>query len=58
MPDKIIIGFQVDKEFKKRAIEAGKKYKVNGIPFPLNLSCFCKMATGMLMRKIEGGKDD
>lgn len=53
MPNKTIVGFEVDKEFKDRIIRAGKNYKVNGIPFPLKLSGFCRMATEILMRKVE-----
>ena len=53
MPNKTIVGFEVDKEFKDRIIKAGKHYKVNGIPFPLKLSGFCRMATEILMGKVE-----
>jgi hypothetical protein len=50
---RIIIGFETTEEFKSRIIKAGKNYKVNGIPFPLKLSAFCRMATEILMRKVE-----
>jgi len=57
MKKKTIVGFEVDEEYKKRIIKAGENYKVNGIPFPLKLSGFCRIATEMLIRKVEEGKE-
>ena len=50
---KIIIGFQVYQDFKKRIIEAGKKYKIQGISNPLNISQFCRIAVAKLVSGIE-----
>lgn len=52
MSKKIIIGFQADKEFKERLIEAGKKFKIDGVPYPLKLSAFCRVATEKLLYDI------
>ena len=57
MEKKTIVGFEVDEEYKKRIIKAGENYKVNGIPFPLKLSGFCRIAIEMLIRKVEEGKE-
>ena len=51
---KIIVGFQVYQDFKKRIIEAGKKYKIQGISNPLNISQFCRIAVAKLVSDIEG----
>ncbi len=59
MPKKIIIGFQTSEEFKKKVIKAGKKYKMDGMSFPVNISMFCRIAVRALLNKIkkeEGGK--
>jgi hypothetical protein len=54
MPKKIIIGFQVSEEFKKKVIEAGKKYKMeDGMSFPVNISMFCRIAVRALLNKIK-----
>ena len=53
MQTKTIVGFEVDEELKKRIVKAGQNYRVNGIPFPLKLSGFCRIATEMLIRKVE-----
>ena len=53
MPKKVNVGFEVDQEFKARLVNAGKLYRTNGIPFPLKLSAFCRMATEMLLKKVE-----
>jgi len=50
---KIIVGFQVYQDFKKRIIEAGKKYKIQGISNPLNISQFCRIAVAKLVSDIE-----
>jgi len=50
---KIIIGFQTGMDFKKRIIEAGKKYKIQGISNPLNISQFCRIAVAKLVSEVE-----
>ena len=50
---KIIIGFQTGTDFKKRIIEAGKKYKIQGISNPLNISQFCRIAVAKLVSEVE-----
>ena len=50
---KIIVGFQVYQDFKKRIIEAGKKYKIQGISNPLNISQFCRIAVAKLVSEVE-----
>ena len=56
MPKKIIIGFQADQDFKEKLIKAGKKFTLEGISYPLNLSGFCRIATEKLLKEIEGKK--
>ena len=56
MPKKIIIGFQADQDFKEKLIKAGKKFTLEGIPYPLKLSAFCRIATEKLLKEIEGKK--
>ena len=53
MTKKIIIGFQTSEEFKKKVVEAGKKYKMDGVPNPVNLSMFCRIAVRALLNKIK-----
>ena len=53
MPKKIIIGFQTSEEFKKKVIEAGKKYKMDGVPNPVNISMFCRIAVRALLNKMK-----
>ena len=53
MPKKIIIGFQADKDFKERLIQAGKNFKIDGVFYPLKLSGFCRIATEKLLKEIE-----
>jgi len=53
MPKKIIIGFQTSEEFKKKVIEAGKKYEMDGVANPVNLSMFCRIAVRALLNKIK-----
>ena len=53
MPKKIIIGFQTDKEYKERVIEAGKNFKMGGVAQPINLSMFCRMAVSRLLNELE-----
>ncbi len=50
---KIIVGFQTGTEFKKRIIDAGKKYKIQGISNPVNLSMFCRIAVAKLVSEVE-----
>ena len=50
---KIIIGFQTGTEFKKRIIDAGKKYKIDGVNNPVNLSMFCRIAVSKLVSEVE-----
>ena len=50
---KIIVGFQVYQDFKQRIIEAGKKYKIQGISNPLNISQFCRIAVAKLVSEVE-----
>ena len=50
---KIIIGFQTSEEFKKRVVEAGKAYIIDGILTPVNLSMFCRIAVSKLLTEIE-----
>ena len=56
MPKKIIIGFQTDEEFKKKCIEAGKKFKFDGISHPLNLSGLCRIAVEKFLKELEESK--
>jgi len=58
MPKKIIIGFQVNEEFKDRVIKAGKDFKSAGVPYPLNLSGFCRIAVESLLIKIENERGE
>ncbi len=53
---KVIIGFQTTEEFKVRVVEAGKKFKVDEVTYPLNLSGFCRIATEKLLKEIEEGR--
>ncbi len=53
---KVIIGFQTSKEFKQKVIEAGKKFKIDGVNYPLKLSGFCRIATEKLLKEIEEGR--
>ncbi len=53
---KTIVGFEVDKKFKDRIIEAGKKFKIDGVNYPLKLSGFCRIATEKLLKEIEEGR--
>ena len=41
---KVIIGFQTSTEFKQRVINAGMNYKIDGVPYPMKLSTFCRVA--------------
>ena len=50
---KIIVGFQVYQDFKKRIIEAGKNYKIDGVNNPVNLSMFCRIAVAKLVSEVE-----
>lgn len=50
---KVIIGFQTTEEFKKRVVEAGKNYKIQGVPNPVNLSMFCRIAVSKLLGILE-----
>jgi len=50
---KIIIGFQTGTEFKKRVINAGKNYKIDGVNNPVNLSMFCRIAVAKLVSEVE-----
>ena len=64
MPKKIIIGFQADQDFKEKAINAARNFKVDGIPYPMKLSGFCRIAVERLLHDImkkeaeERGKKD
>lgn len=50
---KVIIGFQTNEEFKERVIEAGKRYKIQGVLNPVNLSMFCRIAVSKLLGILE-----
>ncbi len=50
---KVVIGFETNEEFKKRVIEAGKKYKIDGVANPINLSMFCRIAVAKLLNEVE-----
>ena len=50
---KIIVGFQVYQDFKQRIIEAGKKYEIDGVNNPVNLSMFCRIAVAKLVSEVE-----
>jgi len=50
---KTIIGFEVNKEFKERVIEAGEKYKIDGVANPVKLSMFCRIAVAKLLNEVE-----
>ena len=50
---KVIIGFETSKEFKRRVIEAGKQYKIDGVSNPVNLSMICRIAVARLISDIE-----
>ena len=41
---RVIIGFQTSTGFKTRVINAGKEYKIDGVPYPMKLSTFCRVA--------------
>ena len=55
---KIIIGFQASEEFKEKVIEAGKNYEMDGVPNPVNLSMFCRIAVRTLLNKIKEERRD
>jgi len=50
---KVIIGFQTSEEFKQRVIEAGRKYKIDGVDNPVKLSMFCRIAVAKLLNMVE-----
>ena len=50
---KVIIGFQASEEFKKKVIEAGKNYEMDGVSNPVNISMFCRIAVRALLNKIK-----
>lgn len=54
---KVIIGFETTKEFKEKLIKAGKEFKIDGVPYPLKLSGFCRIATEKLLKEIENLKE-
>jgi len=49
--NKTIIGFEVDKEFKERIIEACKNFKIDDVSYPLKLSGFCRIAVENFLRE-------
>ena len=51
--DKEIIGFEVNKEFKDRIIEACKNFKIDGVSYPLKLSGFCRIAVENMLRELK-----
>jgi len=56
---KVIIGFQTSEEFKDRVIKAGENYKIDGVPYPMKLSAFCRVAVERFLYDImkkEGSK--
>lgn len=55
---RVVIGFETTKEFKDRAIKAGKAYKSGNIFCPLTLSSFCRVAVEALILKREIEEED
>jgi len=53
MRTRIIIGFQTNKDFKDRVVDAGKNMKIKGVDAPVNLSMFCRIAVSRLVNEVE-----
>jgi len=57
MPNKTIIGFEVDESFKQRIIKSAENFKLDGVNYPLKLSGFCRIATEKLLIELERKED-
>ena len=55
---KVIIGFQTSTEFKTRVINAGMNYKIDGVPYPMKLSSFCRIAVEKFLLDIMKKETD